>query len=529
MDNKNRLVRNSKKRRTMVINKIFNYKIIFIVNIFIISIKVKAQQLPLYNQYNFNDFIYNPAFSGYSKEFSELSFLHRKQWSGVYGSPNTTLISFNSSKSANNIGYSGYAYHDKSGYIYITSIYGSYSYNTVIFDDFKIGAGLGLGLNLMGLDVGVYNKYTQNDIILNQNLGTTPRLTLDAGIFMSYYGFDLGFSAPNLISGIIKSSEMEERIYRLKRLYISSLKYTKPLNLPFLGSFNGDILLKPLFIMRILEGAPQSYEIHTLLDIKKLGWINVGYKGGFNSAKPILGEGIYIGEADIFAGVGYNINQSLSIGYTFGTGITKTLLNQGTNHEILMLYKLSGSQDVKKLIEKELKQKEDEKMEYMNALEKRYKMKQDSLEKQLRKDIVLNQNDINDLREQLKKTGNKDFDVIEYVPPRNLDNIKTPQENTFVEDDPLTMPDRVVAGSKGYYIVVGAFKFRENAEKRGMELTRKGFQNSIFYSEDNQMYYVFLRKYNDYNKAVYMRGNNLNGKYKKDMFEGDQLWIKEVR
>ena len=488
---------------------------------------LKSQQIPLYNQYNFNRFIFNPALVGYKMKNSRLTFSHRKQWSGVAGAPNTTLISFEGAKNGS-VGYGGYAYYDKSGYIYTSSMYGVYSYMATLFKDFRIGAGIGTGFNFLGLDPSIYNKYTENDNVVANNLGVESRFVFDMGILISYYGFDVGVSSPNILSGIINKSNNHDELYKTVRHYLFSLGYNLPLSMPFLGKFNSNVLLKPIILTRMLEGIPFSYEGQVMLDIEKLGWINMGAKNGISTTKPELTKGTYIGELDLFLGLGYTVSENVSIGYTYGTGVTSTLRGQGDNHEITLTYELGSSRKMKEMLKKELEDKEKEKLEYIDAMEKKMKKLQDSLSDQLRKDIIINQNEIIDLRKNLKEKNTGDGGV-GFVEPKNLTGIKSSLEGSNIKETRSSMPSNVVGGSKGFYIVAGAFKFRDGAETRARRLGEKGLENSIFFSEEMQLYYVFLRKYDTYEEAVKMRGTNLNNKYNKKDFDDDPIWVKEIK
>ena len=67
------------------------------------ALTASAQQLPLYSQYAFNPFIYNPAMTGISGETN--AFLtHRQQWTEMTGSPTTNAITVDGFMDAKNVG-----------------------------------------------------------------------------------------------------------------------------------------------------------------------------------------------------------------------------------------------------------------------------------------------------------------------------------------------------------------------------------------------------------------------------------------
>ena len=53
--------------------------------------ELKAQQIPLYSQYQMNPFLYNPARTG-EREHTYLYGIYRRQWTDIAGSPETIAL-----------------------------------------------------------------------------------------------------------------------------------------------------------------------------------------------------------------------------------------------------------------------------------------------------------------------------------------------------------------------------------------------------------------------------------------------------
>ena len=66
-------------------------KLIAVLTGAIISTSAMAQQSPLSNFYNFNEYLVNPAEAGY-KNLIEGTLSHRIQWQGIEGAPTTTFF-----------------------------------------------------------------------------------------------------------------------------------------------------------------------------------------------------------------------------------------------------------------------------------------------------------------------------------------------------------------------------------------------------------------------------------------------------
>jgi type IX secretion system PorP/SprF family membrane protein len=94
------------KRRTMK-------KLIFI-PIFLFAFITKAQQLPQFTQYMFNQYAFNPAYSGVNK-YWEATTLNRYQWIGITDAPRTFTLSAHGPLKNEKIGLGGYVYTDVVG------------------------------------------------------------------------------------------------------------------------------------------------------------------------------------------------------------------------------------------------------------------------------------------------------------------------------------------------------------------------------------------------------------------------------
>jgi len=83
----------------------------------------QAQQIPLYSHLYFAQAMVNPARSG-AKGFSELVTIHRQQWQGMEGAPETSAMLFNGATNKERIGYSVYAFTDATDIVRRSGVYG---------------------------------------------------------------------------------------------------------------------------------------------------------------------------------------------------------------------------------------------------------------------------------------------------------------------------------------------------------------------------------------------------------------------
>jgi cell division protein FtsN len=84
------------------------------------------------------------------------------------------------------------------------------------------------------------------------------------------------------------------------------------------------------------------------------------------------------------------------------------------------------------------------------------------------------------------------------------------------------LASNVTPGSKGFYVVAGVFSNQANAERLVADLRKRGFDANFFQDTNNKMFYVYLFKFDNYNRANQVRQNRMDGRY------NDELWIKIV-
>src|SRR5690606_32625829 len=99
---------------------------------------------PLYSNYFFTPYIYNPSQSG-TDGFTELTLLLRRQWTGVQGSPETSALVINGSLNEESVGWSVYGFRDVTDIISRVGVYGNYAYHVNLSDNAVLSFGLGAG------------------------------------------------------------------------------------------------------------------------------------------------------------------------------------------------------------------------------------------------------------------------------------------------------------------------------------------------------------------------------------------------
>src|SRR5437773_1434146 len=92
-----------------------------------------AQQLPLFSQYHYTMFIYNPAFVG-SYTRPQLYVINRNQWTNIPDAPVTKIVTFEASLNKDIVGLGGFLSQDNFANFQNTSAQLDYSYKVKLGD-----------------------------------------------------------------------------------------------------------------------------------------------------------------------------------------------------------------------------------------------------------------------------------------------------------------------------------------------------------------------------------------------------------
>lgn len=275
----------------------------------------QAQQKPLFSNFIFNEFYYNPAVAN-TKQHIDFRFLYRKQWAGLEGSPQTFNFSSYARLKKFPLGLGGNIYHDATGPLRNSGFNVAIAYGIELKNDGLISAGIGAGLVCLDLS----NNFTireQDDVaaLAAQQGKFLPDASL--GIHFMMKGFYAGFSIPQLFQSSIRL-EVDDpaNMNKLIRHYFLSAGYKFKVSDKF--------ELDPSAQLKAVKAAPLQVDVNLRGIYNNLAWLGASYR----SSDAIC----------IMAGV--IVKDQFELGYAYD--ITTSNLNTVSNgsHEILLNYRL---------------------------------------------------------------------------------------------------------------------------------------------------------------------------------------------
>ncbi len=281
-----------------------------------------AQQLPMFQQYRNFGYLVNPAMSGAEGQ-EAIGVLYRYQWTKMPKAPMTAFATFDTYrfKEDNNMGLSGFLYHDRTGPTMSNGLGINYAYSIEIpswggeshFVSFGIQASF--AQHRLNGDELIINDIDDPLVVGDKTSAFLPDLGAGIYYYNEFMGF--GFSAPQILglTSNFKSETETSPINRERHLYAQIFG-----KIP-LGQYE-DIFLMPSIWAKYAFHAPLHLDFNVKMLIYEKYIVGIGY----NTANMVSGElGLFLAEQYRF-------------GYSYSTQFTEWNIFLGDSHEVHFIY-----------------------------------------------------------------------------------------------------------------------------------------------------------------------------------------------
>ncbi|MDC6387812.1 OmpA family protein [Maribacter sp. PR1] len=106
------------------------------------------------------------------------------------------------------------------------------------------------------------------------------------------------------------------------------------------------------------------------------------------------------------------------------------------------------------------------------------------------------------------------------------------QEASKSNNIPQRTLTNIEGAMEGYYVVSGVFSKSNKLNRQVRQLNRKGFDSGYIQNPENKLYYLYLNRYDNWQKAIADYNTGFNGKYDKETWilnvENNSSPIKEI-
>ena len=274
-----------------------------------------AYDVPSQNLLKFNRFLINPTFSTVREDKSYVNLLHRNQ-SVAFDDNNQLYFLSYSGRINDRTGLGLSLYTQREGILSNYGVLANYAYGIKLNDKSNFTFGANLSYYSSGIDESRANPIEDDPFL--SDFDDSSLLSFQPGFNISYGPFDFGMFAENLFDYNLKTSETVTEFK--DKTYSGHLQYTHMFENQT-GVIEGGRLM-PLARARMVGSDEFILGGNLILDLPKIGWLQAGYDSFYGAS----------------AGLGFNLNRRLSIGYTMEKGLSNTFDNFGTTHEISFAY-----------------------------------------------------------------------------------------------------------------------------------------------------------------------------------------------
>ena len=277
-----------------------------------------SYDVPAQNLLKYNRFLINPTFSTVREDKSYINLLHRNQ-SVQFDDNNQNYFLSYSGRISDKTGLGLSLYSQREGTLSNFGVLANYAYGIKLNDKSNFTFGANVSYYQSGFDQSRASTVEEDPFLAglqDQNL-----LSFQPGFNLSYGKFDVGVFAENLFDYNIKTSESLTEFK--DKTFSGHLQYTHQFENQ--AGILEEGRLMPLARVRKVGEEDVTLGGSLILDLPKLGWIQAGYDSFYGAA----------------AGVGFNLNRRISLGYTMEKGLSNNFDNFGLTHEISFAYSFS--------------------------------------------------------------------------------------------------------------------------------------------------------------------------------------------
>ncbi|MBR9915241.1 MAG: type IX secretion system membrane protein PorP/SprF [Algicola sp.] len=280
-----------------------------------------AQQLPQFTQYMYNTISINPAYAG-SRETLSVVGLHRSQWVGLEGGPQTQTLSVHAPMRNERVGLGLSFINDELGFQNFSYLYGDFSYTIPTGEKSKLAFGVKAGFTSYSLDAEFQQSQSNDPVIFGYQNRWKPNI--GTGVYWHSSRWYVGLSAPRILNTDYTGDAEFQALERISYYFTGGYVFDLGENTKF----------KPATLLKATNGAPLSFDLTANFLFYEKFWIGAGYR--VNEQAAALG-----GIAD------FQVSKQLRIGYAYEYPLSDLRPYTSGTHEVLLMFEIFKSKRIK--------------------------------------------------------------------------------------------------------------------------------------------------------------------------------------
>lgn len=280
------------------------------------TLNVRAQQDPMYTQYNFNTQTINPAYAGTWESMGFLV-LGRHQWVGMTGAPRTYTFSIQAPMKNEKVGLGLNLVSDQIGRESRLSLFGDYSYGLKVNENSTLRFGLKFGVTNYHNNLSEYVQYPGE--VDPADMGEIDvRYMPNFGVGALWYAenYYIGFSIPKIIENDFENNYNNYTVESELRHFFFTAGYV--------FNLSEYLRFKPTFLTKATLGAPVEFDFTANFLLGDKVWLGAMYRTG--DSFGFIAQWIF--------------DKRLRIGYAVDFTTTKLQSYHSGTHEVMVSYEI---------------------------------------------------------------------------------------------------------------------------------------------------------------------------------------------
>jgi type IX secretion system PorP/SprF family membrane protein len=278
-----------------------------------------AQQDSQFTQYMYNAISINPAYAG-SRETLSIFALHRSQWVGLDGAPQTNNVSVNTPIKNTNVGIGVSIINDKIGPSDENNVAVDVSYTIPTSDNFNLSFGLKASANLINIDFTKLNQYNVDDSNFAANIDNKFSPNIGLGFYLHSEDTYLGLSIPNLL----ETKHFNRYVNSGSSSGIAKQDIAYYFTAGHVFELNENLKFKPSVLAKLIQGAP----------------VGLDFSANFLINEKFVAGASYRLNAAVSGLVGFQATDSWFIGYGYDFDTTGLSNYNSGSHELFLRFEL---------------------------------------------------------------------------------------------------------------------------------------------------------------------------------------------
>lgn len=270
----------------------------------------KAQNNPVYDQYQYNGLAINPAFAG-SRDVMNLAVLYRTQWSKMPGSPVTQTLAGDFPMKNPQVALGLLLVNDKIGLYKQTGVYGDYAFRIKTRKG-KLSLGLQAGFDYIREDETQLTVIESGDPMFNMEKHKLFMPNVGAGVYYYSSRYFAGISVPKLFYYAPSTADTYKGKPALRHIMLYG-----GMMFPVARNFK----LKPSTLWRFGQEFLFDLNCNAVFLPNELLEIGVSYRS----------SNVWVAMAEI------RINPQFCVGYSYDHAMGQANITNGS-HEIMLRY-----------------------------------------------------------------------------------------------------------------------------------------------------------------------------------------------